>query len=119
MVGPGTGEPFLLASRNDGLADLGAEQVLAQREQFLRSRGATIESASTSTVDGRPAVLVHYRLPDGVGQVDDTEYDISLAPSKFGTLMLHPRVTIVLGERAPVLDSALLAQIASTIRVLP
>ena len=119
MVGPRPDGPFLLAADSSPLTASTPAQVGSARRQVLVRLGAKIQSVVAVSVAGRPAVRLEYLLSDPHGTVEDTEYDILLAPTPFGTLSVYPRALIVLGQPVGGSDQRLLAQIGDTIQVSP
>jgi len=112
---------FVGASRRGGVVPVTVGELESTRRTFLSGAGATIESVSTGTVDGRPAVRLRYRLSSGGLTVDDTEYDIistsTLAVGAAQRQTTYDVITIVVGTPVSQPNRPLVDWIASTIKI--
>ncbi|GEM_PF-5521266 len=112
---------FVGTLRFGGVVPVTVTQLKSQRTTFLKSAGASIQSESTGTVDGRPAVRLRYTISANGLTVDDAEYDIIST----GTLPVgaaqhqttYDVITIVVGTPVSQPNPALVNWISSTVTV--
>ncbi|HET6873549.1 MAG TPA: hypothetical protein VFH70_02155 [Acidimicrobiales bacterium] len=106
---PSAPRAFVLFSRLRPGPDASPTQLAGMRISFLAELEAAVDSFTTRTLQGHPAVVLRYRLPDKRGgSVDDTEYDLFVG----GTVTV-----VVIGEPSPPADAALVRQIEASLRV--
>lgn len=114
---------FAGASRRGGVRPVTVSQLESQRKEFLQGAGATIESATTGTVDNRPAVRLRYKISGNGFTVSDTEYDIivtgTLAVGAAQHQSVYDVIVLVVGTPVSQPNTALVDWISSTIRILP
>jgi hypothetical protein len=114
---------FVGTGSRGGVVPVAVAEVKSARKSFLESLGAKIDSASTGTVDNRPAVRLHYRLSAGGLTVTDTEYDIIATSSLPVGVSQHQTtynvITIVVGTPVSQPNPALTDWIGSTIKIQP
>jgi hypothetical protein len=112
---------FVGTAGQGGVVPVTVAQLESARTSFLEGKGATIDAATTGTVDNRPAVRLRYELSAGGLTVSDTEYDIiatsTLAVGAAQHQTIYDVVTIVVGTRVSQPNPALTNWIGSTIRI--
>ena len=112
---------FVGVAGRGGVVPVTVAQLESARTSFLESKGATIDAATTGTVDNRPAVRLRYKLSAGGLTVSDTEYDIiatsTLAVGAAQHQTIYDVVTIVVGTPVSQPNPALTNWIGSTIKI--